>query len=163
MLKLDKFDFLCVWPAEKLSDHKCSWSHLCQAHKKYTTPASGKATIYYSLKMSDWNITQRGTQIVDLSVMIGSCFFDSQHWKPTRHPANDGYPFYMYTNDEQINHLNQRLQQRKRTREDNKLVLYCYFRSNLTQKGIEKESEKFGKNSFGLRQQTKDSLTLLEQ
>ena len=45
---------------------------------------------------------------------------------------------FRYTNDEQNNYSNQRPHRRKWTREDNKLALYCYFRSNSKKRGYRK-------------------------
>ena len=55
-----------------------------------------------------------------------------------RHPANVGCSFFRYSNDQRINHSNQRLQRRKWIKKDNKIALYCYFRSNPTQRGNRK-------------------------
>ena len=54
------------------------------------------------------------------------------------HFANAECFFFRYTNDEQINHSNHRLQRRKWTREGNKRALYCYFRSNPTEREYRK-------------------------
>ena len=46
--------------------------------------------------------------------------------------------FFRCMNSSLSNHTNQRHQHRKWCREDNKLVLHCYFRTNPTQKGFRK-------------------------
>ena len=83
--------------------------------------------------MSNPNITQRGTQDSGLGVMIGRCSFDSQHGQPDRHPTDVGYSLFWYINGYLRNHTNQIPKRKAWTREDNQLVLYCYFRSNPTQ------------------------------
>ena len=90
------------------------------------------------IKMSNHNITQRGTQATGLGVMIGRCSPDSQHGRPDRHPTNVGCSFFRYINDDVKNHNEQRLKRRTWTREENKLVLECYFRSNPSQRGYRK-------------------------
>ena len=47
------------------------------------------------IKMSNQNITQRGTQATGLGVMIGRCSPDNQRGKPSRLPAN-GCSFFRY-------------------------------------------------------------------
>ena len=90
------------------------------------------------LKMSNHNITQCGTQATGLGVMIGRCSPDSQHGRPGRHPTNFGCSFFRYVNDDETNHNEQRPKRRTWTREENKLVLECYFRSNPSQRGYRK-------------------------
>ena len=46
--------------------------------------------------------------------------------------------FFRYINDDVTNHNEQRLKRRTWTREENKLVLECYFRSNPSQRGYRK-------------------------
>ena len=88
--------------------------------------------------MSNHNFTQRGTQVVSLGVMIGRCSPGSQHGRPDRHPTNVGYSFFRYINDDVTNHYEQRPKRRTWTREENQLVLECYFRSNPSQRGYRK-------------------------
>ena len=90
------------------------------------------------IKMSNHNITQRGTQATGLGVMIGRCSTDSQHVRPDRHPTNVGCSFFRYINDDVTNHNEQRPKRRTWTREENQLVLECYFRSNPSQRGHRK-------------------------
>ena len=88
------------------------------------------------IKMSNHNITQRGTQATGLGIMIGKCSPDSQHRRPDLHPANVRFSFFRYMNDVVRNHSYQR--PKRKTREDNKLALHCKFRSNFSQKGCRK-------------------------
>ena len=93
------------------------------------------------IKMSNHSITQRGTQATGLGVMIGWCSPVSQHGRPDRHPTNVGcsfFFFFRYINDDVTNHNEQRPKRRTWTREENKLVLECYFRSNPSQRGYRK-------------------------
>ena len=85
--------------------------------------------------MSNHNITQCETQATGLGVMIGRCSSDSQHGRPGCHPTNVGCSFFWYINDDVTNHNEQRPKRRTWTREENKLVLECYFRSNHSQRG----------------------------
>ena len=87
------------------------------------------------IKMSNHNITQRGTQAAGLGVMLDMCFPDGQHGRPDRHPTNVGCSFFRYINDDITNHYEQRPKRRTWTREENQLVLECYFRSNPLQRG----------------------------
>ena len=78
--------------------------------------------------------------------MISGCSLDKQHGVTVWHPANVGFSSSRYTNnssfrcsnDEQIDHLRRGQQRRKWTSEDNKLALYCYFRSNPAKRGYRK-------------------------
>ena len=88
--------------------------------------------------MSNHNITQRGTQACYLGVMIGRCSPDSQHGRPDRHPTDVGCSFFRYINDDVTNHNGQRPKRRTWTREENQLVLECFFRSNPSQRGNRK-------------------------
>ena len=96
--------------------------------------------------MSNWNIIQHGTQTAGLGVMIGKCSHGSKHGEPNRNPAKVGCSSFSntknssirYTNNEQINHLTQRPQRRKWTREDIKPAQYRDFRSNPTKIGYRK-------------------------
>ena len=90
------------------------------------------------IKMSNYNITQRGTQATVLGVMISRCSRDSQHRRPDRHPTNVGCSFISYINDDVRNHNDQRPKCKTWTREDNQLALQCYFRSNPSQSGYRK-------------------------
>ena len=76
------------------------------------------------IKMTNRNITERGTKTTCLGILIGRHSADSQHGAPDRHCANVGY-YFSGTQTTDIN--------RQWTREDNKLALYCNFRSNPTQ------------------------------
>ena len=84
--------------------------------------------------MSNHNITQRRTQATGLGVIIGRCSPDSQHGRTDRHPTNVGCSFFRYTN-----HNGQRPKRRTWSREENQLVLECYFRSNPSQRGYRKK------------------------
>ena len=88
--------------------------------------------------MSNHNITQRGTQAAGLGVMLDRCSPDSQHGRLDRHPTNVGCSFFRYINDDATNHYEQRPKRRIWTREENQLVLECYFRSNPSQRGYRK-------------------------
>ena len=96
--------------------------------------------------MTNRSIIQHGTQTTGFGVMIGRCSLDSQHGGYNRRPANVGCSFsrytndssFRYTNDEQIDQSHQRPQRRKWSREDNKVTLYCYFRSNPRKRGLGK-------------------------
>ena len=90
------------------------------------------------IKMSNHNITQRGTQATGLGVMTGRCSPDCQHGRPDRHPTNVGFIFFRYINDDITNHNEQSPKRRTWTTEDNQLVLECYFRSNPSQRGYRK-------------------------
>ena len=61
--------------------------------------------------MTNRNIIHNGTQTAGLGVMIGWCSNTGDLW----HSANVGCSSFRYTNDEQINHKNQRLHHRKNT------------------------------------------------
>ena len=77
-----------------------------------------------------------------LGVMIGKYTLDSQHGDQLascqcwlfffRYTNNSSF---RYTHDEQFDHSHHRPLRRKWTRKDNKLALYCYFRSNLAKRG----------------------------
>ena len=56
------------------------------------------------IKMSNHNITQRGTQVTGLGVMIGKCSFDRQHGRPAPHPANVCCSLFRNLNDDIRNH-----------------------------------------------------------
>ena len=90
------------------------------------------------IKMLNQNMTQRGTQATGLGVMIGRCSPDCQHGRPDSHPANVGYSFFRYTNDNLRNHTNQRHKYKTWTRKGNQRALHCYFRGNPTQIGYRK-------------------------
>ena len=70
--------------------------------------------------------------------MIGGCSLDSQHGRLDRHPTNVGCSFFRYINDDVTNLNQQRPKRRTWTREENKPVLECYFRSNPSQRGYRK-------------------------
>ena len=88
--------------------------------------------------MTNWNIIQYGVQTTGLGVMIGRYSLHSQHGSADQHRAYVSFSFSRYTNGEQRDQSHQRPQHRKWTREDNKLALYCYFRSNPTKRGYRK-------------------------
>ena len=86
------------------------------------------------IKMSNHNITQCGTQATGLGIMIGRCSPDSQHGSLDRHPTNVSCSFFRYINDDPTNHNEQRPKRRTWTREENTLLLECYFRSIFQEK-----------------------------
>ena len=90
------------------------------------------------IKMSNLNITKRGTQATGLGVMIGRCSLDSQHGGPGRHPTNVGSSLFRYLNNNIGNHNDQRPKRKAWTREDNQLPLHCYFKSNPSQRSYKK-------------------------
>ena len=55
------------------SQYDCSWSHLCQVPREKTTPVLYSYNIPPMIKMSNLNITKRGTQATGMGVMIGRC------------------------------------------------------------------------------------------
>ena len=71
------------------------------------------------IKMSNHNITQRGTQATGLGVMFGRCSPDTQHGRPDRHPTNVGCSFFRCINDDVTNHNEQRPKRRTWIREEN--------------------------------------------
>ena len=101
--------------------------HICVSHN-----------ISPMIKMSNINITKRGTQATGLVIMIGRYFPDSQHGRTDRYPANVGCSFFRYMNDDISKHNDQRPNGKTWTREDNHLALHCYFRSNPSQRGYRK-------------------------
>ena len=91
------------------------------------------------IKMSNHNITQCGTQATGLGVLNGKCSLDSQNGRPERHPANVRYSsFFRCMNNDECNRNDQRPKRKTRSREDNQLVLQCYFQSNPSQRGYRK-------------------------
>ena len=94
------------------------------------------------LKMSNHNITHRGTKATSMGVMIGRCSPDSQHGRLDRHPGNVGCSFFKYTNDDLRNHNDQRPKRKTWTREDNQFALHCYFRSNPFTNRIYEKNDK---------------------
>ena len=123
--------FSFLWPAYELSYLKstCSvagaqiFNRPCVCYCHNLLPL---------IKMSNQNITYRGTQTTGLGVMIGTCSPDSLYEGNGRHLANADRSFIRYTNDDSSNNTNQRHQNRKRTKKDNKLALHCYFKRNST-------------------------------
>ena len=95
------------------------------------------ATTYYRWNMTNpnANANQRGTQMTDLSLMIGNCSIDSSNGGSSCHPANVGSPYFRYTSKNQINKTSKIDQRGKCTREDNKNTIDCYFKSNPKQGG----------------------------
>ena len=88
------------------------------------------------IKMTNHNITQRGTQDTGSGVMIGMCSLDSQHGRHDRHPANVGCSsFFRLTNNGESNQNDQGPKRKTWTREDNQLAQQCYFKSNPSQRG----------------------------
>ena len=90
------------------------------------------------IKMLNQNMTHHGTRATGMGVMISRCSPDNQHGSFDGHPVAAGSSFFRYTNDDLRNHTNQRHKHKTWTREDNQLALYCYFRSNPTQRGYRK-------------------------
>ena len=90
--------------------------------------------------MSNRNITQRGTQTTGLGVTICRYSSDSQHRGTSHHPVNVGCSFFRSTNDDLSKHTNQRRQHKTWPRENNRLALHYYFRSNPTQRGYRKRT-----------------------
>ena len=76
------------------------------------------------IKMLKQNMTQPGTQVTGLCVMIGWYSPDSQHGRSNCHPTKVSCSFFRYTNDELRNHTNQRRKHKTWTREDNQLALH---------------------------------------
>ena len=60
---------------------------------------------------------------------------------PIVHPTNVGCSFFRYINDDVTNHYEQRPKRRTWTREENQLVLECYFRSNPFTKRIQEKND----------------------
>ena len=90
------------------------------------------------IKMSNHNFTQCWTQATGLGLLIGTCSPDSQHGRPCRYRTNVGCSFFWYINDDVRNHNDQRPKRETWTREENQIVLECYFRSNPSQRGYRK-------------------------
>ena len=90
------------------------------------------------IKMLNQSMTQSGTQATGLGVMIGRCSPNSQHGRPSHHPANIGYSLFRHTNDDLKNHTNQRRKRKTWTREENQLALHCYFWWNPLQRRYRK-------------------------
>ena len=111
------------------------------------------------IKMSNRNITQRGTQTTGVGIMIGRCSPDSQHEGNACRPANVGSSSFRYTNDDLTNHTNQRHQHRKWTWEDNKFAPHCYFRSNPTQRWFRK---RMIENALDFRQRANQVRTMIK-
>ena len=112
------------------------------------------------IKMLNQNMTQCGTQATGLGVMIGRCSPNSQHRRPCPDPTNVGcFFFFRYTNDDLRNHKNQRRKHKTWIREDNQLALYCYFRSNPSQRGYRKRIIATLRKCACFRQQAKDLTT----
>ena len=66
--------------------------------------------------MPNLNITKRGTHSTSLGVMISRCSPDSQHGRPSRHPANAGCSLFKCMNDHIINHNDERPKRKTWTR-----------------------------------------------
>ena len=114
-----------------------------------------------AMKTSILNSNQRGTHITNLSVMTSWCSPDSRHGGPNRHLANVCCSNFRYTIG-QSNSLTERQERKKWTREDNRNVLHCYFKSNLEQKVYRKimieiwtESARFNAKNQRLADQAK--------
>ena len=90
------------------------------------------------IKMLNQNMMQHRTQATGLGVKIARCSPDSQHGRLDHHPVNVDCFSFRYMNDNLRNHTNQRHKHKTRTREDNKLALHCYFRSNPLGRGYRK-------------------------
>ena len=87
------------------------------------------------IKMLNQNITPHGTEATRLRAAVAVLI---ANMGDDRHSANVGCAFFRYTNAELKNHTNQRSKNKTWAREDNQLVLHCYFRSNPTQRGYRK-------------------------
>ena len=118
------------------------------------------------IKISNHNITQRGTQATGLGIMIGRYSPDSQHGRPDRYPTNVGFSFISYINDDVRNHDDQRPKRKTWTKEDNQLALQFYFRSNSSQSGHRKRMIEIWRKNDGdvqnFRQLSKCLLIKLE-
>ena len=122
-----------------MNSHRyCSRSHLCQADNKQPLDLVSPQYTTHDKKKVETKYEHHGTQTTSLGVMIGRCSPNSQHWRPDRHPAKVGCSLFRCTNDDLKNQTNQRRKHKTWTREDSQLVLYCYFRSNPTQRGYRK-------------------------
>ena len=88
--------------------------------------------IILTMKMSTTN--KHGTQMVDLSFMMGRCSFNNQHLGFDQHPTNVGCSNFRYTTNNQINNAPEKHQRKKMTREDNQDIIHCYFKNNPTQR-----------------------------
>ena len=116
------------------------------------------------IKMSNLNITKRGTQATGSGVIIGRCSLDSQLWRPDHHPANVGYSLFRYLNKDISNQNYQRTKRKTWTRENNQLGLDCYFKSNPSQRGYRKRMiEMWQECASFFRQQAKGLPIMLEQ
>ena len=114
--------------------HSCSWSHLSGAQIINNPWVRYSHIILPIIKMSNPNVTHLGTQATELGVMFGRCSPDSQHGRSGCHPTNVGSSFFRYINYDVTNHNKRRTW----TREENQLLLECYFRSNTSQRGYRK-------------------------
>ena len=93
--------------------------------------------------MINRNINQHGAQTTCLGVMIGRCSLDNKYGEligikrmsSSKYTNNSSS---RCTNHKQIDRSHQRPQCRKCTGEDNKLAVYCYFRSNPAKRGYRK-------------------------
>ena len=92
--------------------------------------------------MTNRNINQHGAQKTGWGVMIGRCSLDSQHRRPVgilRMLAVLLPGTQMFLSQVHKRRTNLPSQQRRKgTREDNKLTIYCYFRSNPAKIGYRK-------------------------
>ena len=59
------------------------------------------------IKMSNTNITKRGSQATILGVMIVRCSHECQHWETCRHPANVVCSLFRYMNNDVREHSKQ--------------------------------------------------------
>ena len=89
------------------------------------------------IKMSNLNITKRGTQATGLGIMIGRCSPDSQRGRSSRHLANVGCSLFRYLNDDICKHNGQRPKHKTWTRED--LHYTAIFGATLHEEGIGKK------------------------
>ena len=101
------------------------------------------------IKMSNQNITQRGTQARSLCVMIGRYSPESQHGRSVGHPANVGCSFFRDTNDDLRNHTKMQAQNgRGKT-----INFHCtaILRSNPTLRGYKKRMIKIWQECASLQ------------
>ena len=79
--------------------------------------------------MTNPNANQQGTQMKDLSILIGMRSLGSQHGGQSRHPANVGCSYFSYTNKDKSNHTSERHQRKKLTGEVHKNVIQIILKA----------------------------------
>ena len=109
------------------------------------------------IKISNYNITKRGTQITGLGIIIGTCSLDCQHGRPDPHPANVGCSFFRYMNDGIRNHNYRRPKRKTWAMEDNQLTLHGNFRSNHSQRGYRKRMIEIWQDCVGFQTTSQSS------